>query len=715
MKKIFLLMRFVIYFSVLIAPLFSPAVVVPYDLPMLIICFLIVPFEALSAYLLSSVRIFKRGFLSLHAGVRRKLILPLIFPFIFMLLPSYQPYLFFSLSFSAAAFFSTYLLFRFNTLFLSFVEAVFYFFIYYRLIGFSSQLSMENPHYSYITAFYFVVLIFSYFLTSFFYYRGTEGGSLSEYKREYTFLILIFIIFAVPVFVFLPDGSRSLDFILNFSNEKAITDGGEGGVEDEDANADLKGVPSDRWGNRSRRGGSGNKQYAVMIVSSKKGEVYSAWEYLDRLDPVKGFLFSDNEVLNNLKNERFVENWINPDLPYDSGRDIISTFYLSALPERSVPYLPFMIEPTVYDTSVSPFSYSYRATSFISVHDIDSVSESRELYPDEKDDLSLYLESEIDIKYRDLFNSYIDSLDLDNLSPGEKIGKILKSFENYQYEIGFDENTSIEKLKRFILKETTGDCTEFSNTAAVLGRIAGIPSRVVHGYLASENLQTPSHDRGIVELQKNIKALQSFSPDELLLVTTAHRHAWVQYYLADYGWIDFETTGFAIPPSGMDMNAAQVVVPIIRTVSGGGKADMLKGWLIVFKLLLFSSAILAVFLYVYKYSRLSSLLFSRGPADIESAGKKYRYILLKHYLSGYPVKMKYMTPLEYSRETGGGDFKKFSSLYTEICFKDNYAEGEFESLLNNFSKYFDIVRKRLPPSGFRKKLSYFFSLRGIFY
>lgn len=189
----------------------------------------------------------------------------------------------------------------------------------------------------------------------------------------------------------------------------------------EDEEGSLKGVPSDRWGNRSRRGGSGNKQYAVMVVASKKGEIYSAWDYLGSFDSSKGFLFSVNEPLNSLRNERFIENWINPDLPYDSGRDITGTFYLSAIPERCVPYLPIMIEPTVYDPSVSPFSYSYSSTSFISVYNADSVPDGRELSGNEKNEFSEYLYSEIDIKYRDVFNTYIDSLKLDGLPPGKRI------------------------------------------------------------------------------------------------------------------------------------------------------------------------------------------------------------------------------------------------------------------------------------------------------
>jgi len=65
-------------------------------------------------------------------------------------------------------------------------------------------------------------------------------------------------------------------------------------------------------------------------------------------------------------------------------------------------------------------------------------------------------------------------------------------------------------------------------------------------------------------LRNAIALLRDFPLEELFLVTTAHRHSWVQYYIPDYGWIDFETTSSAIPPVGMgDPNARDVVIPLL--------------------------------------------------------------------------------------------------------------------------------------------------------
>ena len=762
-----LFLRYMIYFSLLIAPYLNPSVVVMYDFPMFFICFISVPFEIYLAYRLSNVRFFRSGFFALKGKDFRKLIAASVFPFLIIIKFSYFPYLVFSVTFSAAAFITTYFLFRYKTVFLSFAEALFYFLIYSRLIGFSSALNSENTFYTYISSFYFLLLILSWFLVSFYYFRinslktdlQEKGKPGKDFRREYFFMSLFFILFALVVFVFHPDTSHILDFVLNFSNEKALPEGG--GSSEEGEEGDLKGVPADKWGNRSRRSGNGSRQYAVMVVASKKGEIYSAWDYLDSFDSVKGFLYSEDEPLNRLKSERFIENWINPEFPYDSGRDIINTFYLSAIPERSVPYLPFMIEPTVYDTSVSPFSYSYSVSSFISAYNADKVPDGWELSADEKNDLSGYLYSEIDPEYRKIFTDFVDSLDLDDLPPGKRIKKILKGFSNHQYEIGYDENTSVEKLSKFLSGNLTGDCTEFANTAAILGRLAGIPSRVVRGYLASRNLQTPSHVKGIIELQKNIDVLKNYPTEDLLLVTTAHKHAWVQFYLSDFGWIDFETTGYAIPPSGMDMNNAQVVVPVIRVVEREGQKNYIKGIFIILKLLLFSAVLFVMILYIYKYSKMVYLLKSSGRDKRDYAVKRYRYILMKFFNAGYPVKKKYMTPNEYSflalgrntvkqersssdneeAETSGrmldkdsgqdaespsdnvsgrfterrSEFINFAKILTEILYRENYSDGEFEKLVERFDQSFKRLAVSFRRGDINEKILSLVSLRGVFY
>jgi transglutaminase-like putative cysteine protease len=69
----------------------------------------------------------------------------------------------------------------------------------------------------------------------------------------------------------------------------------------------------------------------------------------------------------------------------------------------------------------------------------------------------------------------------------------------------------------------TGYCEQFAAAMAVLGRVVGIPSRVVWGF-------TP----GTVEQQDN--------GSELIVVRDRNAHAWVEMWMDGFGWVRFEPT-----------------------------------------------------------------------------------------------------------------------------------------------------------------------------
>jgi transglutaminase-like putative cysteine protease len=69
----------------------------------------------------------------------------------------------------------------------------------------------------------------------------------------------------------------------------------------------------------------------------------------------------------------------------------------------------------------------------------------------------------------------------------------------------------------------TGYCEQFAAAMAVLGRVVGIPSRVVWGF-------TP----GTVEEQTN--------GSELVVVRDRNAHAWVEMWMDGFGWVRFDPT-----------------------------------------------------------------------------------------------------------------------------------------------------------------------------
>ena len=76
----------------------------------------------------------------------------------------------------------------------------------------------------------------------------------------------------------------------------------------------------------------------------------------------------------------------------------------------------------------------------------------------------------------------------------------------------------------FLEKSNTGYCIHFATTTAVLLQAAGIPARYVTGYL--------------VEVREG----------EAVQVQSKQSHAWVEYYLPNFGWVVLESTPPAEAP-----------------------------------------------------------------------------------------------------------------------------------------------------------------------
>jgi hypothetical protein len=69
----------------------------------------------------------------------------------------------------------------------------------------------------------------------------------------------------------------------------------------------------------------------------------------------------------------------------------------------------------------------------------------------------------------------------------EKIDAVVDYFRtNYTYVLGLDIPPDRDKLTHFLLEESTGYCEYFASGAAILLRLAGVPTRYVTGFLVTE-------------------------------------------------------------------------------------------------------------------------------------------------------------------------------------------------------------------------------------
>ena len=517
-------------------------------------------------------------------------------------------------------------------------------------------------------------------------------------------------------------------------------------------NPGLRGLsPSDWPGGQGRTGsqpGDGDGaplQYAVMIVASEVEPVYMGNSFRGRFDPVEGFLPTQGEILNLIPAQRLFSTWFYNVRPYGRRRARQELFSLSILSQRYLPYRPFAVDPTILSEDSGPFRYIHRVISDMHNGDPLSLVRSpvRELRAAERANLSFYLELPLNEDDRLVFSAYLDGV-MENWQNNresliqrnpylrnvfqealwtvtseymERIVALLVNFSQYQYNLNPRNNVSVSEMREFLLYTREGDCVEFSNSLALLGRLAGIPSRVVTGYLVAESLQTMAHLRGLAVLQNQIPVLQSFPSRNLFLVTNLHGHSWVQFFIPEYGWLDFEATAFAIPPEGTgDFNTWDVVIPILDETRLFSQIRIFP-WRPVLRFLGFTLVLVLIGAYFLRYGR--ELVLQLGTRRGGREGARYFYLLLLARLAaeGKPIKPASKTVTEYSAlfPDTGEVFAPFAALYAELRWRELKTDEEREEKYNNLKQEFEAILSSERRRGLLAFLRRIFSLRGLAY
>ena len=550
---------------------------------------------------------------------------------------------------------------------------------------------------------------------------------------------------AEPEIIPLDETGRGLDYGGNLrSREFAENDGQAGGSsggsdasegdasdtgehrdgEDRRGRNQLRGVPSESWDDQ-RRGeqGEDGKQYTVMVIASGTEPVYAAEGYYGRFDAQRGFELTPDSYLNELVTIRLLETWANPAGIEDAEREPSAIFYLSTIPDRVLAYQPRSVEPTVLKRTYHPFSYSYDSISAISrfgpqdwrrIQDIDAAT---------RDSLEQYLDIPLDPVVRDKLTLYLsdivgttDPVGTDFVGQSTpysaRIQAIMESYSTFQYQVGFDEDVSVSKMVDFLLRTKTGDCTEFSNSAAILARMAGIPARVVTGYLAAAELQTDAHRQGLAMLQEALPPLQDYPPDALFLVTTAHRHSWPQFFVPAYGWVDFDPTSYAIPPApGTDPASMDVVIPLIQELQEPTRSRF--PWLLALRVMLVFLSSVTVGLYLYRYGMELYLHVVGRRNDERGLKALYRILLMGCAANGQPLKKPSQTSVEYADVCP--QLGTFATLYTMLRYRVKLDQTERDDSWHRLRTSFRGAQTEIRKRGIVETLRRIFSLRGLYY
>jgi transglutaminase-like putative cysteine protease len=739
--------RLALYLLVVALPALHPAVTVPYDRVGLTAWFVLLPVEMLVAFYLAPPRVRTRTWLLLAAAPAALFVL---------LLAGVELATLMYLGAALAAFLLTALVFRTGGRgqALAALEPFALAFVAYRLLNYSRASEAIARQASGVTQMLLVLVPCAFLLHGALLYlaafrprRGTNRRGLAE--------LGLFLLVAVPAFLavsfLLPPDFVSQHIVLNRPDKDIkpkrlpldsagrgweggnlrspygdLLDEGQGGRRPGQGNQNgrnaLEGLPADQWGSARGSGdgeGGEQKQYAVMVVASPQQPVYAADAYRGDFDPQRGFLLSKDEPLNDLAWLRFLETWRDPSPPPDERRSPVDIFYLSTLPGRYLAYRPATIEPTVLSGEYFPFEYSYRASSALSQAMPQDWAAVAELTPAQRAAMEPYLRLPVGPEARAVLRKQLDSslaaAKVEDGGPGARILAVLRGFSAFQYELGFTEDTSVAHIEDFLARTRTGDCTEFSNSAAMLLRLAGIPSRVVTGYLASRDLQTPAHWQAVRVLRQAIPSLQEFPPSQLYLVTTSQRHSWTQAWLPGYGWVDLESTAFAIPPPpGRNPGNMDVVIPLIQP-RPQEKPGFRFPWLLALQALAGLAVLSLVGLYLYSGLRqalLALLARGNGPRSLRAL---YQLLLVRLSARGYPLKMPSQTPAEYAKSHEHPELARFAALYTTLRYRERMPPEQraraWAQLRDSYAAL--LASTRRPGLGWLLRRA--FSLRGLYY
>lgn len=453
---------------------------------------------------------------------------------------------------------------------------------------------------------------------------------------------------------------------------KAVPGTTEGGDPDgrlEGKERGLYEAPGGEWGDTGRQTRPG-QQSLVMVAESPRSTAYLAQYYYVDLDPQGGFLIDQEEALNRLPGDRYLETWTNSFVDIGRSRRAEWISLWSVSPQRAAAYWPYQLEPAVRDLRYAPLSYHYRVLSLFSSIGPGQVGAYLPPYPAASlESMARYLELPLTPEDLGHFQRHLDSFLDSNSDLGTTITSLLQSFSHFQYKAGFSDDVRIPALASFISDTRTGDCSEFSNAAAILARLAGIPSRVVTGYLLSDKLQTGAHRQGLEELRSRIPSLAEIDPSRLYLISDAHRHSWVQLFLPQYGWVDFEATSYALPPEGEDdPNSLALVIPEITPVTIPSTflyfADLLQ-------VLVFLGLILLAFWYCRRWALLFRLLRLAQIPGESGARALEKLVLISASARGRPAKRPDQTLKEYAGSAP--EIANFAGIYTTARYQTDPA------------------------------------------
>ena len=273
---------------------------------------------------------------------------------------------------------------------------------------------------------------------------------------------------------------------------------------------------------------SDEKLFVLVNDNYKKNELYFRVKIFDQIDDKKSWRPSSGYFLirkfpNSIQTVNFT--------PQNKMYDLIIENYKNS-------WLPVLKNTTIIsdtqDYSFSIFNQTYRSKKKI---------ESKKLIQLRKYAINMELNDELRQYYLNLPNSI--SSELKEWADTNKKGKtdneylkyILNTFnkDNFYYSLKPPVSENINDYSDFFFKIKEGYCEHYAGTFVILARLAGIPARIVTGYLGGE--------------LNNVGDFYEFKQQDA--------HAWVEIWDGSE-WIEYDPT-LAVPPNKVKTTLNQIL------------------------------------------------------------------------------------------------------------------------------------------------------------
>lgn len=128
-------------------------------------------------------------------------------------------------------------------------------------------------------------------------------------------------------------------------------------------------------------------------------------------------------------------------------------------------------------------------------------------------------------------------------TPLEKAGRVLSYLQNgFSYSLEMVKETKESSLDEFLFHRKKGHCEYFASAMVILLRVAGVPARIVNGFMGAEWNEFGKY----------------------MVVRQQHAHSWVEAYIPGRGWTVFDPTPPDPTSSFAPRNSIILLIDLMR-------------------------------------------------------------------------------------------------------------------------------------------------------